>query len=248
MKNIQLIHGECLAEMDKLIEQEIKVDMILCDLPFGTTKNKWDIVIPFESLWNRYNKLIKDNGAIILFSQTPFDKLLGASNLKMLRYEWIWEKNKATGHLNAKKMPMKAHENILVFYKHLPTYNPQKTTGHEPMHYAKVHSDTTSTYGDGKDTINNSGTTERYPRDVLKFNVVNQSKKSNPCEKPIDLLEYFINTYTNKGDSVLDNCMGSGSTGIACLNTNRNFTGIEKDKKYFDIASERINTYNKVNS
>ena len=177
----KIYQGDCLEVMDKLIEKGIKVDMILTDPPYGTTRNKWDSIIPLDEMWKRSDKLIKPNGAIVLFAQTPFDKVLGASNLKMLRYEWIWDKKLGTGHLNAKKMPMKQHENILVFYKKLPTYNPQMREG-QPYH----------------------------------------------------------KTSSNEGDIVLDCFMGSGSTGVACLNTNRRFIGIELNEKYFNIAKNRL--------
>lgn len=214
----------------------------------GTTQNKWDSVIPLDKLWNEYCRIIKDNGAVVLFAQTPFDKVLGVSNLKMLKYEWIWEKTTATGHLNAKKMPMKAHENILVFYKKLPTYNPQKTMGHTPVHSYTKHQDDGSNYGKTKVGISGGGSTERYPRSVQVFKSDKQKVALHPTQKPIDLLQYLIKTYTNENELVLDNCMGSGSTGVACLNTNRKFIGIEKEEKYFNIAKNRIeNTYRELN-
>ncbi len=267
------------------------IDMILCDLPYGTTKCKWDSIISLEELWKQYCRIIKENGAIVLFAQTPFDKVLGASNLKMLRYEWIWEKTQATGHLNAKKMPMKAHENLLVFYKKLPTYNPQMTEGHEPIHsYTKyittqghlnakkmpmkahenllvfykklptynpqmteghepIHSYTkyittqnnTEIYGKMNKEISGGGETIRYPRSVLTFPSDKQTCYLHPTQKPLALCEYMVKTYTNEGDLVLDNCMGSGTTGLSCKNLNRRFIGIEKEEKYFEIAKDRIN-------
>lgn len=229
----ELINGDCLEVMKNIPDKSI--DMILCDLPYGTTRNKWDSVIDLESLWNRYCRIIKDDGAIVLFAQTPFDKVLGNSNLKMLRYEWIWEKHTATGFLNAKKMPMKAHENILVFYKKLPTYNPQFTEG-EP-YTRKKSSRPSSNYGKYRKVISISNG-YRYPRDIVKFK--HDKEKLHPTQKPIELLEYLIKTYTNENMLVLDNCMGSGSTGIACLNTNRRFIGIELDENYYNIAKERI--------
>ena len=234
-----LIKGDCLTEMNKI--QSKSVDMILCDLPYGTTRNKWDATIPLDKLWEQYNRIIKDNGVIVLTAQTPFDKVLGASNLKMLRYEWIWEKTSATGHLNAKKMPMKAHENILIFYKKLPTYNPQKTFGHERKVSKAVHkinSKDSTNYGESVNTTYDS--TERYPRDVVKFKTDKQKSALHPTQKPVALMEYLIKTYTNEGDLVLDNCMGSGTTGVACVNTNRNFIGIEIEDNYYKIAKQRI--------
>lgn len=240
-ENIKLLQGDCLELMKQIPDRSI--DMILCDLPYGTTRCKWDTVIPFEQLWEQYNRIIKDNGAILLFAQTPFDKILGASNLKMLKYEWIWEKTQATGHLNAKKMPMKAHENILVFYKKLPTYNPQMTEGHSPMHsYTKYIStqNNTELYGRMNREISGGGETVRYPRSVVTFASDKQRSCLHPTQKPVKLLEYLIKTYTNEGETVLDNCMGSGSTGVACVNTNRKFIGMELEEKYFKIARSRI--------
>lgn len=224
--------GDCLELMQYIPDGSI--DMILCDLPYGTTKNKWDSVIPFEPLWEQYNRVIKDNGAIVLFSQMPFTVDLVASNYKDFRYEWIWEKLTASGHLNANRMPMKKHENILAFYKKLPTYNPQFTEG-KP--YVATYSTHSSNYGKQKDNITTINDGKRYPVDIIKFN---NDRGLHPTQKPVELLEYLIKTYTNEGETVLDNCMGSGSTGVACVNTNRNFIGIELDKGYFEIAKSRI--------
>ena len=242
---IDLKKGDCLKLMNDIPDKSI--DMILCDLPYGTTQNKWDSIIPLDKLWEQYCRVIKDNGAIVLFAQTPFDKVLGCSNLKMLKYEWIWEKTSATGHLNAKKMPMKAHENILVFYKKLPTYNPQKTTGHTPVHSYTKHQDDGSNYGKTLIGISGGGSTERYPRSVQVFKTDKQKEALRPTQKPVDLLEYLIKTYTNEGETVLDNTMGSGSTGVAAVRTNRNFVGIELDDTYFEIANKRIkDVYDRV--
>jgi site-specific DNA-methyltransferase (adenine-specific) len=194
-------------------------------------------------LWSEYKRIIKPRGAIILTAQSPFDKVLGASNLDMLKYEWIWEKTQATGHLNAKKMPLKAHENILVFYKDLPTYNPQKTTGHKPINsytkYVKTQNNT-ELYGEMKQEISGGGETDRYPRSVLLYASDKQTSCLHPTQKPLGLMEYLIKTYTNECDLVLDNCIGSGTTAVACINTNRNFIGIEKDENYFNVANKRI--------
>jgi DNA modification methylase len=236
---MKLLKGDCLGVMKGI--KDNSVDMILCDLPYGTTRNKWDSRIPLDLLWKQYNRIIKERGAIVLFAQTPFDKVLGASNLKMLKYEWIWEKDRASGHLNAKKMPMKAHENILVFYKKLPTYNPQKTTGHKPSNTSGKRLKETTNYGKFENLIK-GGQTDRYPRSVYKCNVVNsQHGIVHPTQKPIDVLEMLIKTYTNENEIVLDNTMGSGSTGVACKNTNRDFIGIEMNDEYFKIAEQRIN-------
>ena len=233
----KLYQGDCLEVMDRLIEEGIKVNMVLTDPPFGTTRNKWDSIIPLDEMWKRLDKLIKPNGAIILFAQTPFDKVLGASNLKMLRYEWIWNKKLGTGHLNAKKMPMKQHENILVFYKKLPTYNPQMREG-QPYH--KTPSSTTSSNYGKQIAMGGTSNGERYPISILEFSNANRNNRLHPTQKPVDLLEYLIKTYTNKGELVLDFVMGSGSTGVAALNINRRFIGIELDRNYFNIAKQRI--------
>lgn len=240
----KIFNEDCLEGMKKIKDKSI--DMILCDLPYGTTNCKWDIVIPFEPLWKQYERIIKDNGAILLFAQTPFDKILGASNLKLLRYEWIWEKTQATGHLNAKKMPMKAHENILVFYKKLPTYNPQKTIGHKPINsytkYVKTQNNT-EIYNKMNKEISGGGETDRYPRSVLRFKSDKQTCKLHSTQKPVELLKYFIKTYTNDNELVLDNCFGSGSTLEACFETNRNFIGFEKNEIEFNKAKERIQIF-----
>ena len=229
-----LMLGDCLDRMKEIPDGS--VDMVMCDLPYGTTRNNWDSLIPLDLLWDEYERIIKTRGVIVLTAQTPFDKVLGASNLKMLKYEWIWEKPKATGHLNAKKMPMKAHENILVFYKKLPTYNPQKTAG-EPYKPSGGGSKLDN-YGDFAAIREGSLDGTRYPRSVVKFN--HETKPLHPTQKPVALMEYLIKTYTNEGEEVLDNCMGSGTTGVACRNLNRKFVGIEMDEGYFEIAKKRI--------
>ena len=231
--DFKLFKGDCLEIMKDIPDKS--VDMILCDLPYGTTKNKWDSIISLDKLWEHYNRIIKDNGAIVLFAQTPFDKVLGVSNLKMLKYEWIWEKEQGTGFLNAKKMPLKNHENILIFYKKLPIYNPQMRKG-KP--YTLERNTFTPNYGKQVDMVRTENTGERYPLTILKFK--RDKEKLHPTQKPVALLEYLIKTYTNEGEIVLDNCMGSGSTGVACLNINRKFIGIEKDEEYFNIACNRI--------
>lgn len=225
--------ADCLDIMPKIADKS--VDCILCDLPFGTTKNHWDSIIPFEPLWEQYNRIIKDDGAIVLFSQQPFTSMLVMSNPKMFRYEWIWQKESGTGHLNAKKMPMKEHENILVFYRNLPTYNPIMKQGYKP--YRCKSGDPSSNYGiqHSVETINNG---ERYPTDIIKFS--RDKEKLHPTAKPVELCQYLIRTYTNENDVVLDNCMGSGSTIIAAIRENRQYVGIEKDEHYFEIAKERI--------
>ncbi len=239
-KYTRIYQGDCLNIMPNI--KSNSVDMVLCDLPYGRTNNHWDKPINLTQLWEQYERIIKDNGVICLFAQTPFDKILGVSNLKLLRYEWIWEKSLPTGFLNSKKMPMKAHENILVFYKKLPIYNPQKTKGHkEKISKAihKVNCKKSTNYQDYKLTSYKS--TERFPRSVLRFSSV--SKTIFPTQKPVELCEYLIKTYTNEGMVVLDNCMGSGTTGIAANNLRCKFIGIEKDKNIFSIAKKRLEEY-----
>lgn len=224
---------DCLEGM-KLIDDK-SIDMILCDLPYGTTKNKWDVVIPLDKLWEHYERIIKDNGAIVLTAQPPFDKILATSNLKLFRYEWIWNKVLPTGHLNAKKMPMKKTENVLVFYKKLPTYNPQGLEYFPRIKKRSSKSVGSSNYGKHNDE--NLSLYKGYPTNLLEFK---RESGLHPTQKPVALFEYLIKTYTNEGDLVLDNCMGSGTTAIACLNTNRNFIGFEIEKKYIDIINKRI--------
>lgn len=233
--------GDCLVIMPTFPDKS--VDMILCDLPYGTTNCAWDSVIDLPKLWAQYTRIIKTGGAIVLTAQTPYDKVLGASNLKWLRYEWIWEKTQATGHLNAKKMPMKAHENILVFYDKLPTYNPIKTFGHERKVSTAHHKRNTPLGEIYRDYSNHSDydSTERYPRSVLKFPTDRQKLNLHSTQKPVALFEYLIKTYTNPGELVLDNCAGSGTTGEACINTGRDYIMIEKFQKEFDIIQNRIN-------
>jgi len=214
------------------------IDMILCDLPYGTTQCKWDAVIPFESLWREYRRLIKDKGAIVLTATQPFASQIVISNLDLFKYEWIWKKPMGQGFLNAKSQPLRNHEQILVFYNKQPTYNPQFTKG-KP--YKQKQGDHGTNYGKrGKNvkeviTINEG---IRYPLTVQDFNY--DKDKVHPTQKPVELFEYLIRTYTNEGDLVLDNCIGSGTTAVACINTKRNFIGIELEEKYYKIALERI--------
>jgi DNA modification methylase len=249
MKQYKLHNKDCLEVMKEIPDNHI--DMVFCDLPYGTTRNSWDTIIPFDELWESYNRIVKENGAIVLTSQQPFTSKLIMSNLSDFRYEWIWEKNKSTGHLNAKKMPMKSHENVCVFYKNLPTYNPQKTTGHKPFGAVKPKDnipepEVKRNYNHVNKQLGNDGkTTDRYPRSIQKFSVINNDNKEkwHPTQKPVGMIEYFIKTYSNENDIILDNCMGSGSTGIACLNFNRKFIGIELNDEYFDKAKERIGVH-----
>lgn len=230
-----ILHGDCLELMKDIPDGSI--DMILCDLPYGATQNKWDSVIPFELLWRQYERIIKPNGAIVLTASQPFTSALVMSNAKLFKHEWIWEKNRATGHLNAKKAPMKAHESVLVFYKKPPVYNPQKTTGHKPANFNRSRKKETTNYGSFGKLIS-GGQTDRYPRSVQKFHVAQNIE--HPTQKPVALFEYLIKTYSNAGDVVLDNCAGSGTTGIACININRKYILMERDPTYCSIANRRI--------
>jgi len=235
-ENFTLMHGDCL-ELLKTLPSE-SIDMILCDLPYGTTCCSWDVIIPLEPLWAEYERVIKPNGAIVLFAAQPFTSILACSNLKLFRYEWIYEKPAATGFMNAKKQPMRAHENILVFYKRQPTYNPIKTHGHKRQ-TAKRRDIGSEHYGKQL-KIQAYDSTERYPRSVQIFSSDKQKQAFHPTQKPVAICEYLIRTYTNPGETVLDNTMGSGTTGVACVNTGRKFIGMEQKQEYFDIAHERL--------
>lgn len=249
MNNFNLIHGDFLDKA-KDIESE-SVDMILADLPYGTTNCKWDSIIPFPELWENLERIIKPNGAMVFFASQPFTSALVMSNPKLFRYSWVWNKNKGTGHLNAKRMPMKYHEDILVFYKKPCLYNPQLTYDHKPMNTATNKQNNIN--GNHGSVKTEGGKTSRQPRSVIDFKVVNNDGTSDdgrfhPSQKPLDMLQYIINTYTNENDVVFDPTMGSGSTGLACVMTNRKFIGIEKEQEYFDIANSRIQKELKLES
>jgi site-specific DNA-methyltransferase (adenine-specific) len=230
----QLYQGDCLEVMKNIPDKSI--DMILCDLPYGiTARNKWDTILPLDTLWEQYNRVIKNNGAIVLFGSEPFSSMCRTSNIKQYKYDWVWDKKQAGNVLNAKRQPLKIFENIMVF--NTKTYYPIMRKGKlrkkgglnkQPEITGKVKLDYT-TYND-----------KYYPTAILEFSNANKRNRLHPTQKPVALLEYLIKTYTNKGEVVLDNCMGSGSTGIACLNTNRNFIGIELDEGYFKIAEQRL--------
>lgn len=244
---IQLYHGDCLVEMQKIADKS--VDMILCDLPYevlnkGNKSAQWDRLIPFEPLWEQYSRIIKDNGAIVLFAQGMFTAQLMMSNPKMWRYNLVWDKVAPTGFLNANRMPLRRHEDICVFYKKLPIYNPQMSVcpPHKRNHTKgnMKHPQTNRCYGEHKEmpTIISD---EKYPTSIITISKEHKIRMFfHPTQKPVALLEYLIRTYSNEGDTVLDNTMGSGSTGVACVNTGRNFIGIELNDEYFNIASERI--------
>lgn len=233
---VQLWNGDCLVEMKQI--KSGSVDMILCDLPYGVTKNAWDIVIPFDKLWEQYDRIIKDNGAVVLFGSQPFTSLMITSNLKHFRYCLVWEKNKFSDFLNAKRKPMKTNEDIAIFYKKQPTYNPQYWYSTPYTRWnTQAAVDKQTNYGSHKENFVESDG-KRLPTTVLKFNRI--ERPAHPTQKPVDLLEWLIKTYSNEGDMVLDNCMGVGSTGIACKHLKRSFIGIELDKTYFDIANLSI--------
>lgn len=240
-------HGDCLEIMKEIPAKSI--DMILCDLPYGTTQNKWDVVIPFEPLWKHYERIVKDNASIVLTAAQPFTSMLVMSNPKLFRYDLVWEKSIATGFLNANRMPLRGHESILIFYKKLPVYNPQmkllttpsfkknNRAGRKIESYGNFRSDVDAGSKDGS----------RFPRSVFSiqtdpefFISTQKGLTVHPTQKPVSLFEYLIKTYTNEGELVLDNCAGSGTTAIACMNTNRNYILMEKEEKYFNIILDRI--------
>lgn len=246
-----LIYGEAIKEMQKLIDKGIKVDAVITDPPYGTTACKWDSIIPLDEMWECLKGIRSENCPIILFGSEPFSSYLRMSNIKEYKYDWIWEKTSATGHLNAKKMPMKANELISVFYDKQPTYSPQKTKGHKRKVSTADHkrnSIKTEIYG--KHGLTTYDSTERYPRTVIKFKTDKQKLALHSTQKPVALMEYFIKTYTNEGDTVLDFTCGSGSTGVACKKLNRNFIGIDngvcekegnfKNWRWVDVAKYRI--------
>lgn len=238
---MKLYKGNCLEIMETLPSKSI--DMVLCDLPYGVTKNKWDSVLPFDELWEQYNRIVKPNGAIVLFSAGLFTVDLINSNRKNFRYTLVWDKVLTSGFLNANRMPLRSHEDICVFYKKLPTYNPQFTEG-EPLHSRGklLNEQRNNNYGyfDVSKATIRTGETKKYPKSIIRFSRPPSSTMLHPTQKPVELLEYLIKTYSNENDTILDNCMGSGSTGVACKNTNRHFIGIELDEKYFNIAKERL--------
>ncbi len=238
MITIKLLQGNCLELMKGIPDGSI--DLILCDLPYGTTACKWDTIIPFEPLWAHYKRIAKSNAAIVLTASQPFTSAMVMSNINWFKYCWVWDKvNRPTGHLNAKKQPLRETEDVVVFYAGQPTYNPQMFDG-EP--YTATGSQKSDCYGSQK-TTTTICTGKRYPRNVLKIEADERGTvgRIHPTQKPVALMEYLIKTYTNEGNLVLDNCMGSGTTGVACKNLNRSFIGIELDAKYFEIARNRIN-------
>lgn len=240
---VKLYKGDCLEVMKQIPDKS--VDMILCDLPYGTTACKWDIVIPFEPLWEQYKRIRKDNVPIVLFGSEPFSTYLRMSNIKEFKYDWIWEKSRPSG-INFKSQPMKKHEIISVFCKNkIEVFNAILEDKEANGKVSQRKPWATWNTGNSKhlkgETAKKLCNSKRNPTSILKFSSVpNFPKNLHPTQKPVALLEYLVKTYTNENDTVLDNCMGSGSTGVACINTNRNFIGIEKEEKYFNIAEERI--------
>ena len=235
----QILLGDCLDLMKDITSESI--DMILCDLPYGTTACKWDTIIPFDKLWEQYERIIKDNGAIVLTASQPFTSNLIMSNPKLFKYEWIWKKTRPSGSLDCNRKPLKEHENILVFYKRMTTYNPQITKTKRVIEKSRVVNKGEYTYcGNIGRQFDNNGLA--YPRTIQEFKNPNNNSL-HPTQKPVSLFEYLIKTYTNEGNLVLDNCAGSGTTAIACINTNRKYICIEKEQKYFDIMNERINNH-----
>ena len=235
MYRVKLWHGNCL-ELMKDIESK-SIDLLLVDLPYGTTNCKWDSLIPLSDLWNQYNRIVKEKGAMVFHCAQPFTSNLIMSNPKNFKYEWIWEKSKATNYLNAKKQPLRAHESIVVFYRKPCTYNPKMTQG-EAYNKGTAKRET-SVYGK-QVAVEVKSDGKRYPRTVQYFITAESEGKLHPTQKPLKLVEYFIKTYSNPEDTVLDNTMGSGTTGVACINLDRNFIGIELSRQYFEIAVDRI--------
>ena len=233
---MRLIKGDCLEEMKEIADGS--VDMVLCDLPYGTTACKWDTVIPFEPLWAHYKRIIKDNGAIVLTASQPFTSALVMSNIKMFKYEWIWNKKLGGNSMLVKYQPYKIHENIIVFGKGKTIYNPiMEKRGAERVKNGKTkNKDNAFNVNGAEKTYNNI----YYPQSILEKTNAGRTGRFHPTQKPVALFEYLIKTYTNEGDLVLDNCMGSGTTGVACVNTGREFIGIERDDAYFEIAKDRI--------
>jgi len=237
-----LMEGCCLERMSEIPDGSI--DMVLSDVPYGTTRCKWDSVIPFIPMWMQLKRVIKSNGVIVLTAGQPFTSFLIASNPEMFRYCWIWQKNKSTNFLNAKHQPLRSYEDIAVFYSKKPSYHPQKSFGHKPVNSFTKHTSDGETLGKTRTGISGGGQTDRYPTNIIKVDVVNNDnsgeEKYIPTQKPVALMEYLIKTYTNDGESVLDFTAGSFTTGHACINLNRKFIGIEKDTTHFNLGLSRL--------
>jgi site-specific DNA-methyltransferase (adenine-specific) len=231
-----LLLGDCLDILPTLTDNS--VDMVLVDLPYGTTACKWDSIIPLDKLWEQYNRICKEDGAMVFTAAQPFTTILAASNLDNFRYEWIWEKPQGTNPMNAKVMPLKSHENILVFYRKKPVYNPQMWYSTPYSGFSSNTSKIGEVYGSAKSKHRDNPDGSRYPKTILKFK---QEKGLHPTQKPVEMMEYLIKTYSNAGDTILDNTMGSGTTGVAAVKCNRRFIGIEQDAEYYKISEDRIN-------
>ena len=245
----KIYNMDCLEGM-KDIENK-SIDMILCDLPYGTTACKWDTIIPFDLLWLQYERIIKDNGAIVLTASQPFTSSLIMSKSKLFKYSWVYQKNKASNFMLAKKQPLKNHEDVCVFYKKQPTYTPQmKWKGIRDKRKIYTSKKIYNELYDGVITVKSHSKDNgwRYPQSIIPFNNANTVGIVHSCQKPVSLFEYLIKTYTNENETVLDNCIGSGTTAIACINTNRRFIGFELDTGYFNIANERIVAVTKIHS
>ena len=243
MTDYQIFNEDCISGMSKI--DAGSVDAIICDPPFQTTDCDWDVRLPMREMWEQFNRVAKENAAIVLFSQLPFAVDLINANRKMFRYEWTWVKTRACGFLNANKMPLRAHENILVFYKKLPTYNPQF---HKGKAYERIQREEkrtrASVYQGRRASVTKNDGNHYYPRDVIEFAQPSTNSKTeariHPTQKPVDLMEFLVKTYTNEFDVVLDATMGSGSTGVACMNSRRRFIGFETNKNFFDASRQRL--------
>lgn len=243
---MRLIHDDCINAMNELINDDVRVDLVLTDLPYGTTQCKWDNIISFDNMWSCLSKLCDDTTPFIFFGNEPFSSFLRLSNIDNYKYDLMWDKEVRTGHLNAKKQPLRQFENIMVFYNKQPTYNPIMWIGKEENHPHKTSKKTTNVYGKHYE-VPTKLTKEKYPTNIIRVNArsneCNNTKRVHPTQKPVELLEYLIKTYTNENDVVLDFTMGSGSTGVACLQTGRDFIGIELDEEYYKIAEKRCSVY-----
>jgi len=235
---IQLIKGDCLKLMKDIKDKSI--NMILCDLPYGTTACKWDTIIPFDQLWEQYNRIIKDNGAIVLFGNEPFSSALRISNLKNYKYDWVWNKKNPTNFVMANKQPMRCTEQIMIFYKNQCVYNPIKWKGLKNHKQGSSKENFTETRGNIK-RVNDDLSGMKFPKNIIEIEKHSSQCGLHPTQKPVALFEYLIKTYTNKNDLVLDNCAGSGTTGIACQNLNRNCILMEKEETYCKVIKERLN-------
>jgi DNA modification methylase len=233
----EILTGDCLERLKELPDNSI--DMVLCDLPYGTTQCKWDTIIPFEPLWAEYNRVCKINAPMVFTASQPFTSQLINSNIKNFKYTWVWEKSKATGYLNAKRMPMRAHEDVCVFYRKPPVYNPRMRQG-TPYNKGRAHRPT-EVYGSQVSTLVKNDTGLRYPRTVVYFKTAeSEGKVLHPTQKPVELFKYLIETYSNEGDVILDSCIGVGTTALAAIQSDRHYIGIELDPKYVSITNHRI--------